>query len=262
VRHTVARHGPHGVPAALPVPLAAERQATPGRAGRPVPDALRARMEAAFGADFSTVTVHEGEEPAAVGARALTSGEAITLRPGVGASDTVEGAQVLGHELAHVLQQREGRVGGSGLTEDPALEAEADEAGHRAAQGEPVGSAVSGGAAPGAVSGGVAQPMRRSGVEPAGDLFEPEGDLVGQRAARNLFSMPMPAAVAAEPGGYGVSPVRRYGALPLAQVAPAPPVIHGPPPVVPEHPYDPPEHVPGSGAEASDLSGRDRRTSL
>lgn len=252
MRHTVARHGPHGVPAVLPVPPAAERQATSGPAGRPVPDALRARMEAAFGADFSAVTVHEGEEPAAVGALALTSGEAITLRPGLGA-DTADGAQVLGHELAHVLQQREGRVGGTGLTEDPALEAEAAEAGHRAAHGEPVGSALSGGAAPEVGSGGVAQPMRRSGVEPLGDVLEREADRVGQRVAHNTFGMSMPAAVAAEPGGFGRPPVRQYVPPQPAQVAPAPPVIPepGPLPVVPDHPYDAPEHVPGLDRRAA-----------
>jgi hypothetical protein len=113
-------------------------------------------MEAAFGADFSTVTVREGEQPAAADALALTHGESITLRPGLGGTGSADGMRVLGHELAHVVQQRAGRVPGTGLTEDPALEAEADEAGDRAASGQQV--AIASGDGSGAPPAAATQP--------------------------------------------------------------------------------------------------------
>ena len=56
-------------------------------------------------------------------------------RHGWGARTARDGLEALGHELAHVLQQRAGRVPGTGVTEDPALEAEAHEAGERVALG-------------------------------------------------------------------------------------------------------------------------------
>jgi hypothetical protein len=139
-------------------------------------------MEAAFGADFSGVTVQEDAAAAAVDALAFTRGERITFHPGLYDPSSETGLEVLGHELAHVLQQRAGRVSGTGVTEDPALEAEAAEAGRRTALGEPVhGPAsrpeVTAAAAPagsGATAAVVAQPMR-------GRL----GKAVG--AVRNLF---------------------------------------------------------------------------
>lgn len=150
--------------AIVPRPGASGRQrrgaAPHGPAPQPVPEGVRSRMEAAFGADFSAVAVREGEEPAGVDALALTRGESITLRPGLGGTDSPDGLRVLAHELAHVVQQRAGRVGGAGFTEDPVLEAEADDAGERAARGEQVTTA------PGPDGGGGAPAV----TQPAGPL--------------------------------------------------------------------------------------------
>ncbi|WP_313537508.1 DUF4157 domain-containing protein [Sphingomonas sp.] len=105
--------------------------------GRPLPDAVRAKMEAAFGTDFSRVRVHEGPQAARIGAIAFTTGHDIYFAPGQYRPETVQGQQLLGHELAHVVQQRQGRVKapGSGVSvvQDYALEAEADRLGMRAA---------------------------------------------------------------------------------------------------------------------------------
>jgi len=134
-------------------------------AGRALPGAVRARMEAAFGADFSDVRVHEDDRAAALGAAAYTRGSEISFQPGLWDSASREGLEALGHELAHVLQQRAGRVPGTGVTEVPALEAEAHEAGERVARGEPVGQVGdrAGGSPP--AGPGPAQPGR------FGDLF-------------------------------------------------------------------------------------------
>jgi hypothetical protein len=103
-----------------------------------LPDAVRGKMEAALGADFANVRVHVGPQPERVGAIAFTIGSDIYFAPGRYQPETIEGQQLLGHELAHVVQQRAGRVRnplGSGLAvvQDHALEAEADRMGQRAA---------------------------------------------------------------------------------------------------------------------------------
>jgi hypothetical protein len=91
-------------------PAAAVQQVLAGPAGAPLDAAMQARMEAAYGADFSSVRVHTGQDAAAsaaaLGARAYTVGEDIVL--GAHAVDE----QTMAHELAHVVQQREGPVDG------------------------------------------------------------------------------------------------------------------------------------------------------
>ncbi|APR88494.1 hypothetical protein A7982_13843 [Minicystis rosea] len=99
-------------------------------------------MEAAFGADFSGVRVHSSSTHAtALGALAYTQGNEIHVAPGQWAPETRQGQELLGHELAHVIQQREGRVQATAqykdvaLNDEAGLEAEADALGARAAQG-------------------------------------------------------------------------------------------------------------------------------
>jgi hypothetical protein len=106
--------------------------------GRPLPEAVRGKMEAALGADFSGVRVHVGPQAERIGAIAFTLGSDIYFAPGRFQPDTAHGQQLLGHELAHVVQQRAGRVRnplGSGIAvvQDHALEAEADRLGQHAA---------------------------------------------------------------------------------------------------------------------------------
>jgi len=106
--------------------------------GRPLPEAVRGKMEAALAADFSGVRVHVGPQAERIGAIAFTLGSDIYFAPGRFQPDTVHGQQLLGHELAHVVQQRQGRVRnpiGSGIAvvQDHALEADADRLGQRAA---------------------------------------------------------------------------------------------------------------------------------
>ena len=103
-----------------------------------MPEVVRGKMEAALGADFSAVRVYVGPQAERIGAIAFTLGSDIYFAPGRYQPDTVHGQQLLGHELAHVVQQRAGRVRnplGSGIAvvQDRALEAEADRLGHRAA---------------------------------------------------------------------------------------------------------------------------------
>jgi len=105
--------------------------------GSSLPEALRAKMEAAFGADFSAVRIHVGPQASRIGAVAFTTGNDLYFAPGQFQPESVKGQQLIGHELAHVIQQRQGRVraAGSGVAvvQDHALEAEADRLGMRAA---------------------------------------------------------------------------------------------------------------------------------
>ena len=126
----------HGASGAFAVEAGALGIASSG--GKPLPDTVRGKMETALGADFSGVRVHVGPQAERIGAIAFTTGNDIYFAPGRYQPETTQGQQLLGHELAHVVQQRAGRVRnplGSGLAvvQDRALEAEADRLGQRAA---------------------------------------------------------------------------------------------------------------------------------
>lgn len=106
-----------------------------------MPEGVKQKMEDSFGSDFSSVRVHPDSSKAPdVGALAYTQGTDIHFAPGQFKPDTSAGQQLLGHELAHVIQQAEGRVqptteiGGMAVNDDAALEHEADLLGARAAQ--------------------------------------------------------------------------------------------------------------------------------
>lgn len=112
--------------------------ALPSAGGQALPDGVRQRMESFFGADFSDVRVHVGSHASSIGAVAFTIGSSLHFAPGQYQPDSPRGLQLLGHELAHVVQQRAGRVrnpfgGGIAVVQDTALEAEADRLGNLAA---------------------------------------------------------------------------------------------------------------------------------
>ena len=125
--------------------------------GRPLPGEIQAKMKAVFRADFSDVRVHVGPQAPSIGALAYTQGSNIHFAPGQYSPTTYHGQQLLGHELTHVLQQRSGRVrnpfgSGVAVVQDPAMEAEAEQMGMRAATYQvPVQAKIS----------PVIQPMRR-----------------------------------------------------------------------------------------------------
>ncbi|MDF2837001.1 MAG: hypothetical protein K0Q63_2641, partial [Paenibacillus sp.] len=108
--------------------------------GTGMPPEVQAKMERTMGADFSGVRIHTGHQAGAVGALAFTQGTDIHFAPGQYKPDSPSGQKLLGHELAHVVQQKEGRVSptarlatGQPLNDSPALEREADMLGARAA---------------------------------------------------------------------------------------------------------------------------------
>jgi hypothetical protein len=106
--------------------------------GQALPAAVQQKMESFFGADFSDVRIHVGQEASSIGALAFTHGSSIFFAPGLYNPGTPQGQQLLGHELTHVVQQRAGRVrnpfgAGVAVVQDPLMEAEAERMGLRAA---------------------------------------------------------------------------------------------------------------------------------
>jgi hypothetical protein len=137
--------------------LGASPTAERSGSGQGLPDPVRGKMERAFSADFSGVSVRESSEASALGAQAFTRGSEVVFAPGHYHPDSERGQSLIGHELAHVVQQSEGRVAptiqgkGIALNDDAGLEAEADDLGARAARGEVVrsgGPSMDGRAAP------------------------------------------------------------------------------------------------------------------
>lgn len=111
--------------------------------GQPLPQGVRQMMEAAFGTRFDDVRVHVGAEAQALGATAFTHGSHIHFAPGHYDPASPRGRQTLGRELAHVVQQRAGRVSnpfGSGVAvvHDRTLEAEAERLSRNALNRMPV----------------------------------------------------------------------------------------------------------------------------
>lgn len=110
--------------------------------GAPLDSATRTTMESAFDESFDRVRLHRDSESdtlnRSLGARAFTTGNDIFLGRDASPSDQA----LLGHELTHVVQQRDGAVSGSaGLTVGPAddaFEQAADEAGAAIAAGSVV----------------------------------------------------------------------------------------------------------------------------
>ncbi len=150
-----SRAAAEGTAAAAPDPAsAAHQRALLDAAIRPdlhdapgaLPGEVRGRMEQAFGADFGGVRVHQDGAAEGIGARAFARGTDLHFAPGAYQPGTAAGDELIGHELAHLVQQAEGRVAptiqakGVTLATSQALEHEADALGARAAAGEVVRS--------------------------------------------------------------------------------------------------------------------------
>ena len=100
-------------------------------------------MESVFGTSFGDVRIHEGPEASSIGALAFTQGSSIYFAYGQYNPNTPQGQRLLGQQLAHVVQQRSGRVrnpfgAGIAAVHDPLLKAEAEMMGSRAAMAQTV----------------------------------------------------------------------------------------------------------------------------
>jgi hypothetical protein len=83
---------------------AAAAAASNGRTSS-LPPTIQQKFEAAFGADFSAVKLHESHAPTLIGAKAFTVGNDIHFGPGACDPLTDSGQHLIAHELVHVVQQ-------------------------------------------------------------------------------------------------------------------------------------------------------------
>jgi hypothetical protein len=81
--------------------------------GQPLEGGTRARMERAFRADFTRVQLHTDATAAglsgSLNARAFTVGEHVAFAPGEYQPGSLIGDALIAHELAHVMQQGDGK---------------------------------------------------------------------------------------------------------------------------------------------------------
>ncbi len=75
-----------------------------------LPKPLRAEMEKAFGVDLSNIRVMESQLPTLNGSETFARGNEIHFAPGRYDPHSNAGRELIGHELTHVVQQRQGRV--------------------------------------------------------------------------------------------------------------------------------------------------------
>jgi hypothetical protein len=106
--------------------------------GHPLDTAALTDFQTSFGHDFSSVRVHTDQRSAAsaasLSARAYTIGRHVVFGRGEYAPETTTGRHLLGHELAHVVQQSRGGPAVAGAA-NPILEAAADRAANQASRG-------------------------------------------------------------------------------------------------------------------------------
>ena len=138
----VRRAAAHGAGMA-PGALDGVRQVLGSGGGQPLHPTTRDAVGERFGRDFSDVRVHTDARAAAsaraLGAHAYTVGRHVVFAQGAFQPATTAGMGLLGHELAHVIQQRGaapdlGRLALDGDVASPA-EREADAAGAAVAAG-------------------------------------------------------------------------------------------------------------------------------
>lgn len=144
----------------------------PHGGGRPLPAALRTDMESALDQDLADIRIFENDAASKIDAAAFTQGNQIHFHPGLYQPQTFIGRKLIGHELAHVAQQRAGRVTtpthlAVPITDDPRHELEADSIADKIVRGERAlvpGSTAGGGTA--SASEQPAGESRSSGTSP------------------------------------------------------------------------------------------------
>jgi hypothetical protein len=119
--------------------------------GRPLGERLRHELEPQFGHDFSGVRVHDDARAdascRAVGAAAYTVGQHIAFAQGRFRPESREGRRLLGHELAHVVQQAgAAQIGGAHdlaiMSPDAPQEREAEQVAEQVVRGAPIGPLI------------------------------------------------------------------------------------------------------------------------
>jgi hypothetical protein len=193
-----------------------------------LPAATQARFAPLFGMDLSSVRVHEGGEAQGWGAIAAARGDDLHFSPGSYQPGTPAGDELIAHELAHVHQQRAGRVSGaqgkSGINADAGLEAEADAVAARVMRGEPAGLGLAGGSAA-AGGGGTRGPVQRRTYKALSDSQQSQVDAVAENVylekAQTFETRVGVAAAADARGGAAATNILQQLAVQFPAHAPA-----------------------------------------
>lgn len=113
-----------------------------GKSKDVIPNSLRDNLEKGLGEDFSQVEiVKESPETRKFNALAFTKGETIHFAPSHFDPESQKGKDLIGHEFAHIKQQRDGIVNptknifGSPVNDQKHLESQASNSGRNALQG-------------------------------------------------------------------------------------------------------------------------------
>ena len=168
-----------------------------------LPEAMREKMESAFGADLSAVKLYESEAVAEAGAKAVTRGSDVSFAPGMLDFTSYGGQALLGHELSHVVSQARGEVTGGGFLNNASLEARADREGAMAAAGQEIGfpsaalSPVSAADAAGPMQAKIDLGKLPQGI--GSGMFADFGDAVAEEAEK--ASSPLPEIPAGSGSG-------------------------------------------------------------
>ena len=116
-----------------------------------LPGEVQAKMEGSFGTSFGGVNIYKNDDGATqAGALAYTQGNNVHFAPGQYNPLTQAGQELIGHELTHVVQQREGKVQSKShikketkaekqavsVNNSPTLEQEANIMGKKASEGK------------------------------------------------------------------------------------------------------------------------------
>lgn len=102
-----------------------------------LPDSINNVAKKSFGQDLSNVNIRTNDKEADdLGAKAFTKGNEISFGNGEYDPSSAEGKSLIGHELAHVIQQKNGLVQPTSsinnifINDNPHLEKQADEMGN------------------------------------------------------------------------------------------------------------------------------------
>jgi Domain of unknown function (DUF4157) len=122
---------PRNLSTSLPRTISRDALNSNPAAAMPLAPGLRRQFENLFGCGLAGVSIHAGPPAERLNAAAFAVGDRVYFSPGAYNPVSSEGRRLLGHELAHVVQYRQGRTprGASGtmpIVERPGLEAEAE----------------------------------------------------------------------------------------------------------------------------------------
>ena len=114
-----------------------------------LPDQVQSTIEQHFGHSIDNLRFRESSDVESIGAKAYARGDEIHFAPGQFHPDTALGRKMIGHEVAHILQQAKGGLGDGGeLNVDRSMEDRADMQGDAIASMAPAGGVETAGLSP------------------------------------------------------------------------------------------------------------------